>query len=130
MKDKVEFRLIYIREAHAVDSRSPMGPIGGRVVEEPVSVEERIVLAKECCVALKLGKLPMAVDGLDDAASKNYAAWPDRLFLIDGDGKFAYVGAPGPKGFDPEALEAAIKKLFAPSVEKKETPAGSSNGKG
>ncbi len=124
----MEFRLIYIREAHAVDSKSPMGPIGGRVVEEPVSVVERIGLAKECCVALKLGQLPMAVDGLDDAASKNYAAWPDRLFLIDLEGRFAYVGAPGPKGFDPAALEAAIKKLLAPPVEKREPPAGNSNG--
>ncbi len=128
MKDQVEFRLVYIREAHAVDSKSPMGPVGERVIEEPVSVAERIQLAKECCVALKLGSLPMAVDGLDDAASRNYAAWPDRLFLVDTEGRFSFVGAPGPKGFDPAALEAAIKKLLAPPEEKKIPPAAGGKG--
>ena len=38
-----------------------------------------------------------------------YGGWPDRLYLIDGGGRIAYQGGEGPFGFDPDALEAAVR---------------------
>ena len=34
----------------------------------------------------------------------------DRLFVIGKDGKIAYSGGPGPSGFLPHEMEAALKK--------------------
>ena len=36
-------------------------------------------------------------------------ALPDRLYLVGTDGTVAFQGDPGPWGFDPAALEAAIE---------------------
>jgi len=43
---------------------------------------------------------------------KDYAGWPDRLYVIDGDGKIAYKGAPGPRGFKPDEIPAVLDKLL------------------
>lgn len=49
---------------------------------------------------------------MENAAERAYGAWPDRLYLVDTAGKIAYRGAPGPRGFKPEELEAALKALL------------------
>jgi hypothetical protein len=46
--------------------------------------------------------MPILVDDMDDAMSIAFAAWPERLVVIDRDGRIAYPGAPGPDGFDPD----------------------------
>jgi hypothetical protein len=46
------------------------------------------------------------VDTIDDAVNKAYAAWPDRLYVVDIGGKIAVAGGQGPAGFAP-ALRAA-----------------------
>ena len=54
--------------------------------------------------------IPAIVDRLDDRVNKAYGAHPDRLYLVGKDGKIAYAGPPGPRGFDPDELEEAIRK--------------------
>ena len=108
----VEFFIVYIREAHALDSRSPMG--GGRapIMEDPVTQSERDAVATTCMTKLDLAPIPALVDGLDDAVNKAYAGWPDRMYLVGVDGKIAYHGGRGPFGFKPDELEDAIKKAL------------------
>ena len=55
-------------------------------------------------------ELPAVVDGIDDKVSNAYATLPDRMYLIGQDGKIAYAGARGPRGFLPDELAAAIEK--------------------
>lgn len=69
---------------------------------------------------LDLEGIPALVDELDDAVSIAYAAWPDRLYLVDLEGRIAYHGGRGPFGFDPDGLEAAIRTLN-PSTHRGET---------
>ena len=52
---------------------------------------------------------PAIVDDMKDTANRAYGAQPDRLYLISKDGKIAYGGAKGPRGFKPDELEKAIK---------------------
>ena len=59
-------------------------------------------------------EIPALLDGVDDAASRAYASHPDRLYLIGKDGKVAYAGARGPKGFSPKELRAAIQAELKP----------------
>ncbi len=50
------------------------------------------------------------IDGIDAKVEEDYTALPDRMYLVDKQGKIAYKSEPGPHGFFPEQLEAAIKK--------------------
>jgi len=106
--EDVAFYVVYIREAHALDSRFPSGGGENPILEDPRTLAERRAVAGVCMAELDLGELPALVDGLDDAVSTAYAAWPDRLYLVGADGRIAYHGGRGPFGFDPDGLERAI----------------------
>ena len=76
----------------------------------PKNEEERAFVAGAC--VRKLGiKFPAVIDGFDNHTEVAYTGWPDRLYLIGSDGKVLYKSKPGPFGFKPADLEAAIKKL-------------------
>ena len=107
--DDVQFFLIYCREAHPIDGRNPGAKT---VVEDPISDEERLKVARKFVADMGL-EIPALLDGVDDAASRAYASHPDRLYLIGKDGKVAYAGARGPKGFSPKELRAAIATELA-----------------
>lgn len=84
-------------------------------VEDPVTGKEREEVAGTCVEELDL-PMPALIDGIDDAVGKAYGGWPDRLCLIGKDGKVAYAGAQGPRGFDPGAWEKAIAAEVAKEV--------------
>src|SRR5262245_34095766 len=107
--DRVDFYVVYIREAHALDSRSPSGGGVHPVVEDPRTLPERRQVAQTCMTRLALEGVPALVDGVDDAVNGAYAAWPDRLYLVGADGRIAYHGGRGPFGFLPDELDAAIR---------------------
>ena len=111
----VQFYVVYIREAHALDSAQPSGGGGNPIVEDPRSLHERCLVAQTCLTKLDLEGLPALVDGLDDAVNSAYAAWPDRMYLVGRDGRIAYHGGRGPFGFLPDELEAAIRAELAAS---------------
>jgi hypothetical protein len=112
-KSHVRFYVIYIREAHAADSRRP-----DRQVElyEPVTFKEREEAATSCQSDLGL-KLPMLIDDLKNSTDAKYSGWPDRLFLVGQDGTIAYRGGRGPRGFKPAELKAAIAKTLGGAAE-------------
>ena len=58
-------------------------------------------------------EMPMYLDGMDDDAEKQYAGWPERLYLIGTNKKIAYAGDMGPLGFDPDGWEQAIKEQLS-----------------
>jgi iodothyronine deiodinase-like protein len=76
----------------------------GVLVAQQTSLDERIATACEAADALGLS-MPTLVDGMDNVAADAFAAWPERLVVIDGDGRIAHQGAPGPFGFAPEEAE-------------------------
>jgi len=80
------------------------------IVEDPVTLGERNEVAAVCMTKLALEPMPALVDNIDDKVSRDYAAHPDRLYLVGRDGRIAYQGGPGPFGFEPDDLEAAIRK--------------------
>lgn len=107
--------MVYIREAHALDSRSPMGGSGNPILEDPVNLAERKAVASVCLTKLDLQGIPALVDKIDDEVNRAYSAWPDRLYLVGTDGRVAYKGGRGPFGFKPDELEEAIEKALEPS---------------
>jgi len=112
----VQFLVVYIREAHALDGRSPIRSGSQPLVQEPVSLEERGRIAHVCLTKLQLEGIPAVVDGMDNAVARAYAAAPDRLYLVGRDGKVAYRGGRGPFGFLPGELAKAIEKALMSDV--------------
>ena len=106
--EKIQFLVIYIREAHPVDGWS-LGKDHG--IYDPKTIEERREVAGMCEVAMEYG-IRTYVDEMDDAVMTAYAAWPERLYLIDMDGRVAYKGGRGPGGFKPAELKEAIDALL------------------
>ena len=115
----MQFLAIYIREAHALDGILPerqsgtwlMGsPERGLLVETPRVLEERCALAQRCVEDMDLG-FPFLVDGLDDAVEAAYAAWPERLYLVDLDGTVVYRGEKGPDRYSPDEFAGVLDEL-------------------
>ena len=106
--EAVSFFVVYIQEAHTTDGwQVPDNEREGVVYEKPKRAEEREAVAEACVVSLKLS-IPTLIDEMTNEVDRAYAALPDRLYLIDAEGRIAYKSGPGPMGFKPQELEAAI----------------------
>jgi hypothetical protein len=106
--------VVYITEAHPSDVWQMQSNIKDNVVfASPRSQEERALVAGAC--VRKLGiDIPAVLDEFGNSTESAYTAWPDRMYLIDAEGKVAFKTPPGPFGFKPDNLEAALKKVTAP----------------
>ena len=110
-KSAVAFFVVYIGEAHPNDAWQLPSNIADKVVvESPTDFEGRSEIAEMCVVKLGI-KLPALVDRFDDATETAYAGWPDRLYVIDRDGRIAYKSKPGPFGFKPAQMQAVLQQL-------------------
>jgi alkylhydroperoxidase family enzyme len=106
--DRVEFLGVYVREAHPTDGwRMKSNDKAGITIAQPITKLGREAIAGECCSALKM-TIPLVVDDIDDRVGHLYSGMPDRLYLIDKNGRIAYKGGRGPFGFTPGELEQAI----------------------
>jgi len=111
-KDKAEFVIVYVREAHPDDGWQVSANKKDSVVyKAPETYEQRKAIAKACEVGLSLD-IPIVIDKMDDAVEKAYSGWPDRIYVVDKDGKLAFVGAPGPQGFDTKSARSALNELI------------------
>jgi len=78
----------------------------------PKDEAERAAVAGTC--VRKLGiKFPALIDGFDNRVETAYTGWPDRLYLIAPGGRVLYKSKPGPFGFHPQDLEAAMKNAVS-----------------
>ncbi len=80
-------------------------------VAQPKTAAERTQAAVQCCDSLKM-TLPLLVDGIDDKVGRDYSGFPDRLYLIDREGRVAYKGGRGPFGYKPRELEQSLIMLL------------------
>jgi hypothetical protein len=121
--DRVQFLMIYIREAHPVDGWWLGKGLPGLMLKisksraatdiyDPKTIEERRAVAGQCETALQYG-IRTYVDEMDDAVSQAYAAMPTRLYLVGRDGRTVYAAGVGPFGFKPAELGAVIEHYLA-----------------
>ena len=107
-KDKAEFLVIYIKEAHPSDGWAmPRNEQQGISIPDPRTYEERVKVAKKACDVLEI-KIPCLVDGIDNGVNQAYAAWPDRVYLVDQEGNIAVAGGQGPAGFRPAVEQVRV----------------------
>jgi type I thyroxine 5'-deiodinase len=110
-RDAAAFYVVYIQEAHPIDA----GQVDDNVEDDVLvattkTTDERVNVAGVCMTRLGI-KLPALVDQADNRVEQLYTGWPDRLYVIDRNGKVFYKSAAGPFGFKPEQVEAALTKL-------------------
>jgi hypothetical protein len=110
-RDRVGFYIVYIQEAHPIDSWQVEDNIKDDVlVASTMSKEDRVAAAGMCMTKLGI-ELPALIDEADDKVERNYTGWPDRLYVIDRDGRIAYKSAAGPFGFKPAEVQESLKTL-------------------
>jgi len=103
---------VYVAEAHPDDEwQLPVNLDDGVVLAQHVTIEERARQAIEAAERLELG-LPLFVDEMDDRVSIAFAAWPERLVVVDAGRRIAYPGAPGPDGFSPDEARDRLLALL------------------
>jgi hypothetical protein len=113
---RVDFRLVYISEAHAEGGpesqwQSTINQKDG--IDLPAA---RNLAEKQDHAALCLRKLTLpfavVVDGMDASAERAYQAWPSRLYLVGRDGKVAFETRLGELDFHADALELAVRQVL------------------
>lgn len=108
-KNRAEFFVVYVQEAHAADAwQLPSNVKDDVIFASPKSYDERTDLAQTCVRKLGL-EMPALVDNFDNATDMAYTGWPDRLYVIDKQGNIAYKSDPGPFGFHPEAVRKVLE---------------------
>lgn len=97
---KVDFVLVYIREAHAEEEwqmkTNYMQSAAHKTLEDR---QESAQTFKE----LFDPKCDIYLDSMDDCLLKWYGAYPERIYAIL-DGIIIYQGSPGPQGYDIEGF--------------------------
>jgi hypothetical protein len=112
VRDRANVAFVYIAEAHAVDEWQMESNVEeGVLLHQHGTLEERFAAAREGVERLGL-TMPVLVDGMDDAVSEAFAAWPERLCVAETGGRIAYVGGPGPFEFEPDNAASALDGLL------------------
>lgn len=97
-----------MREAHPANGS--WGDDGVKL-DDPLDLDARNEAAGACADALKL-TMPAVVDDMDDTVNLLYSAWPERIVVIDTEGKIVYRGKLGPFGFKPKEAKKALEELL------------------
>lgn len=84
------------------------------VFRQPTTFAERQALATVLVDRLKY-RLPLAIDGMENAADKAYAAWPERIYVVGRGGRIVYKGGMGPFGFKPDQAEKSLAAYLSAS---------------
>jgi hypothetical protein len=106
---------VYITEAHPSDVWQMQSNIKDNVIfATPKNEDERAFVAGAC--VRKLGiKFPSVLDEFGNSTEQAYTGWPDRIYLVNQNGRVVYKSRPGPFGFSADELSKALDKLPQPA---------------
>ena len=103
---------MYVREAHPTDEWQMKSNVKEDVCyAQPHTLEQRLAIANDFTKRFKY-PLPFGVDDMKNAANDAYAAWPERLYIIDENGRIAYRGGMGPFNYNPAEVRAWLAARY------------------
>ncbi len=105
-RSRADFLTIYIREAHPIDEwrmRSNDEDKDDVCYAQPKTLGQRVAIANDFTRRFKFA-LPFGIDDMSNAANNAYAAWPERLYILDPHGHIAYKGGNGPFKYNPKEV--------------------------
>ena len=91
---------------------------------QPKTLEQRVMIANDFTKRFKF-PLPFGIDDMSNTANDAYAAWPERIYIIDEGGHIAYRGGLGPFNYKPEEARAWLAARYG--VVKHEAPKSTAN---
>ena len=111
-KDHADFLTVYVREAHPTDEWQMNSNVKDDVCyAQPKTLEQRVAIAKDFTARYKF-PLPFGIDDLSNAADNAYAAWPERLYIVDETGHVVYRGGMGPFHYKPAEVREWLAKRY------------------
>jgi len=113
-KDHADFLTIYVREAHPTDEwqmKSNEKDKDDVCYAQPKTLAQRVAIANDFTQRFKY-PVPFGIDQMDNAANDAYAAWPERLYILDENGYVAYKGGNGPFKYDPKEVRAWLASHY------------------
>ena len=78
---------------------------------QPRNLSDRLAIANDFTKRFHF-LVPFGVDDMNNAANDAYAAWPERLYIIDENGKIAYRGGMGPFNYNPSEVRAWLAARY------------------
>ena len=79
----------------------------GVVFKQPKTMGERVEMVRTFVSKMEV-ETPTLIDDISNPANACYAAWPERIYIIDTSGTIVYKSAVGPMGFRPDEAEQAL----------------------
>jgi hypothetical protein len=110
----VDFLTIYIREAHPTDEwmmKSNEKDKDDVCYKQPKTIEDRIAIANDFTKRYKFA-IPFGIDEMSNAANDAYAAWPERLYIVDERGQISYKGGNGPFKYNPKEVRLWLAQRY------------------
>jgi Iodothyronine deiodinase len=124
-KEHADFLTVYVREAHPTDEWQMKSNVKEDVCyAQPKTLAQRVAIANDF---IKRYNYPIefGIDDMTNAADAAYSAWPERLYIIDEEGRIAYRGGMGPFHYAPEEVRAWLAQKFGAVKHDAPTPAPS-----
>ncbi len=116
-KDHADFLTVYVREAHPTDEWQMKSNVKEDVCyAQPKTLEQRVAIANDF-VTRNHYPLPFGIDDMANTAEHAYSAFPERLYIIDEQGRISYAGGMGPFNYHPEEVRDWLAKRFGDVVE-------------
>ncbi len=99
-------------EAHPIDAWTDDDNEKAKIVVASARSEAERCATAETCVTKLSVQIPPVIDDLNNSTEIAYTGWPDRLYVIDAEGRVAYKSRPGPYGFKPDEVAQTLKQLL------------------
>ena len=80
------------------------------VFKQPPTFEARMDLARTFVDRMQV-ETETLVDDIRNTAAACYAAWPERIYVINRAGRIIYKGGIGPFYFEPDDLRRFLEKM-------------------
>jgi len=78
---------------------------------QPKTLAQRVAIANDFTQRFHY-PVPFGIDEMNNAANDAYAAWPERLYIIDEHGRVAYKGGNGPFNYTPKEVRDWLAARF------------------
>ena len=112
-KGKVEFLLVYIREAHPTDGwQMQKNTQDGIQIASAKDFSQKEEYASSCVRNLGI-KFTTVVDNMDAKVELNYMGWPDRMYVIGKTAASRGRAIPARRGFDPLNWSRRFRKRWS-----------------
>ena len=94
---------------------------------QPKTLEQRVYIANDFIKRYKY-PVPFGIDDMSNAAEGAYAAWPERLYVIDEHGHIAYRGGNGPFKYNPKEVRSWLAARYGEVKHEEAKPTDSKPG--